>query len=250
MHVNVEEIDGHYLAPGVIERTLLYSHQTGSGDLTVQHHTLPRGEITFLQEGVEYQHYVISGCALMKGRLLHGDTGVFVPGSSRFGEPHEHVIAHMGEGDMRILTVIYSIPHPNFRWSKTRIKNLGQVKGSFGGMYAQQLFTEEEHALMGSLRMHSLDIQTHAPGVVLSTHRNPEEFAYILRGNGEVTSGKDLVNVRPGSLVYTEEGVPHSVRNSSKVYPLQYVAFEFTRQDQSWTEMGHQKKRNYDYATN
>jgi quercetin dioxygenase-like cupin family protein len=109
-------------------------------------------------------------------------------------------------------------------------------------MFAQQIFTEEEHAIMGALRMHSLDVQTHAPGVVLPVHRNPEEFAYILRGTGEVMSGDDWVKVRPGSLVYTEEAVQHAVKNTSEDLPFQYVAFEFTRQDESWTEMGHREK--------
>jgi len=238
MHFNTAEVDAVELALGVLERVLLRPEQTESGALTVKHHTLTGGKITFVEEGVEYQHYIISGCALMRGRILHGDTGVFDPGSSRFGEAHEHGFAHTGEGELRILTVIYKIPRPNFRWAKTRIKNLYQVEGSLGGMFAQQIFTEEEHALMGSLRMHSLDVQTHAPGVVLPTHRNPEEFAYILRGTGEVLSGNEWVKVRPGSLVYTGEGVQHAVKNTSDEHPLQYVAFEFTRQDESWTEMG------------
>ena len=241
MHVNIADVEEIKLSPEVVERVLLLPEQTDSGDLTVKHHTLTGGEIVFEEEGVEYQHYIISGCALKGGRFLHGDTGIFVPGNSRFGEPHRHAFSHAGEGELRILTVIYKIPRPNFRWAKTRTKNLYQVEGSLGGMYAQQLFTEEEHALMGALRMHSLDVQTHAPGVVLRTHRNPEEFGYILRGTGDVMSGDEWVKVRPGSLVYTGEGVPHAIKNSSGEHPLQYVAFEFTRQDESWTEMGYQK---------
>lgn len=242
MQINIADIEGSELFPGVVERVLLRPEQTETGDLTVKHHILTGGEIMFVEEGVEYQHYVISGCALMKGRLLHGDTGVFVPGSSRFDEPHKHGFIHTGESELRILTVIYRTPRPNFRWAKTKIKNLSQVEGSLGGMFAQQIFTEEEHAIMGALRMHSLDVQTHAPGVVLPVHRNPEEFAYILRGTGEVMSGDEWVKVRPGSLVYTEESVQHAVKNTSEDLPLQYIAFEFTRQDESWTEMGHKEK--------
>ena len=242
MHINIADVGGLEITQGVVERTLLRPEQTETSDLTVKHHVLTGGEIMFVEDGVEYQHYIISGCALMKGRLLHGDSGVFVPGSSRFGEPHKHGFAHTGEGKLRILTVIYKTPRPNFRWAKTRVKNLSQVEGRLGGMFAQQIFTEEEHALMGALRMHSIDVQTHAPGVVLPVHRNPEEFAYILRGTGEVMSGDNRVRVRPGSLVYTEEAVPHAVKNTSEDLPLQYVAFEFTRQDESWTEMGYNEK--------
>jgi mannose-6-phosphate isomerase-like protein (cupin superfamily) len=238
MHVNITNVDATKLCSGVIERVILRPEQTDSGDLTVKHHILTNGEVVFTEEGVEYQHYIISGCALMGGCLLHGDTGIFVPGNIRFGEPHKHSFTHVGEGELRILTVIYKTPRPNFRWAKTRTKNLYQVEGSLGGMFAQQLFTEEEHALMGSLRMHSLDVQTHAPGVVLPMHRNPEEFAYILRGTGEMFSGDSWTKVWPGSLSYTGEGIQHAVKNTSKEHPLQYVAFEFTRQDESWTEMG------------
>ena len=237
MHINIADVEERELSPGIIESVLLRPEESESGDLTVKHHTLTNGELVFTDEGAEYQHYIISGSALMGGRILHGDTGIFVPNTSRFGEPHRHVFKHMGEGDLRILTVIYRTPQPNFRWAKTRIKNLGQIEGSYSGMYAQQIFTEEEHALMGSLRMHSLDVQTHAPGVILPVHRNPEEFAYILRGTGEVFSGDKWVKVRPGSLVYTREGVEHAVKNTSQDLPLQYIAFEFTKQDESWTEM-------------
>ena len=238
MYINIADVESRELSPGIIERTLLRPEESESGGLTVKHHTLTKGEIVFTKEGAEFQHYIISGSTLMNGRILHGDTGIFVPNTSRFGESHRHGFTHMGEGELRILTVIYRIPRPNFRWAKTKIKNLSQIEGSYSGMYAQQIFTEEDHALMGSLRMHSLDVQTHAPGIVLPIHRNPEEFAYFLRGTGEVLSGDTWVKVRPGSLVYTGEGVQHAVKNTSQGLPLQYVAFEFTKQDESWTEMG------------
>lgn len=242
MHVNILDVKGEEISPGVIERVLLTPEESDSGDITVKHHVLTSGEIVFMECGVEFQHYIISGCGLMGDRFIHGDSGIFVPNSSRFGESHKHGFKHTGEGELRILTVIYKIPRPNFRWAKTRTKNLNEVEGSYSGMFAQQIFTEEEHALMGSLRMHSLDVQTHAPGVLLPIHKNPEEFAYILRGTGEVLSGEEWIKVKPGSLVYTGEGVKHAVKNSSQKYPLQYVAFEFTKQDESWSEMGYMKR--------
>jgi mannose-6-phosphate isomerase-like protein (cupin superfamily) len=238
MHINIADIKSLEISPGVLERILLQPEESESGNLTVKHHVLKHGNLIFTEEGAEFQHYIISGSALMRSIILHGDTGIFVPNTSRFGEAHRHMFTHMGEGELRILTVIYKTPRANFRWAKTRIKNLHQVEGSYSGMYAQQIFTEEEHALMGSLRMHSLDVQTHAPGVILPIHKNPEEFAYILRGTGEVLSGNEWVKVFPGSLVYTGEGVQHAVKNTSNEHPLQYVAFEFTKQDESWTEMG------------
>ena len=238
MHINIADVEGVEISPGIFERVLLHPPQTEFGKLTVKHHTLMEGEVVFRESNVEFQHYIISGCGLLKNRLLHGDTAVFVPGSRRFKDSHEHVIRQEGESELRLLSVLYEIPRPNFRWAKTHIKNLNQVSGILSGMFAQQIFTEEEHALMGARRFHSLDVQTHSPGVELGIHRNPEEFGYFLRGCGEVVSGKERFLVRPGSLVYTEEGVPHSITNTSKEYPLQYVAFEFTKQDESWSEMG------------
>lgn len=238
MHVNIEDVPGVEVSPGVTERILLHPEQTDSGMLKVTHHVLTGGEVLFKEQGVEYQHYIIAGCAEMGGSLLHSETGIFVPGVSRFGAPHVHGFKHAGESELRILTSIFKIPRANFRWAKTRVRNLAEREASVGGMQAQQLFTEEEHALMGSLRMHSVDVQTHAPGVELGVHRNPEEFGYFLRGTGEAFSGDGWDKVRPGSLVYTAEGVPHAIKNTCKVHPLQYVAYEFTNQDESWTEMG------------
>jgi hypothetical protein len=52
-----------------------------------------------------------------------------------------------------------------------------------------QIFREEDHAVMGALRMHGVDIQTNPPGVTLPDHRNPEEILYVLRGKGKAFSG-------------------------------------------------------------
>ena len=71
MLVNIDDVQTVKLTPGVEERVLLRPELTDSGDLTVKHHTLTEGEIAFIEEGVEYQHYIISGCALMRGHLLH-----------------------------------------------------------------------------------------------------------------------------------------------------------------------------------
>jgi mannose-6-phosphate isomerase-like protein (cupin superfamily) len=238
MHVTIFDTQPEIISDGIEERTLLNYCQTQYGNLCVKHHVLSKGEVFFTDMDSEFQHYIISGCAQMGSTLLHGDTAVFVPGNSRFGEDHKHSFKHTGEGELRILTAIYKLPRPNFRWSKVHSKNLYEVVGGFTGMYAQQLFTEEEHALIGARRMHSIDVQTHPPLVELPLHRNPEEFGYILRGYGEVYSDGKWTKVSPGSIVYTREGVPHSIKNTSHDNPLQYVAFEFTKQDESWDEMG------------
>jgi mannose-6-phosphate isomerase-like protein (cupin superfamily) len=236
MYVNLQDIIPEKICEGILRRTLLNS-QDSKGRLSVVHHTLSEREVHFRGSKVEYQHYIISGCCLYKNKYFHGDTAIFVPGASRFGEISEHHIEHAGEGELRILTAIYQMQNSNFRWAKPRVKNLNETSPSITGMVANQLFTEEEHAIMGARRMHSIDLQTHSPRVLLPIHKNPEEFGYILRGNAEVTSGLDKYSVGPGSLVYTPEGEPHSILNVSETLPLQYVAFEFTEQDKSLSEM-------------
>jgi mannose-6-phosphate isomerase-like protein (cupin superfamily) len=240
MHVNVQDVTPETLSEGVTKRILLQT--SGSkGQLTVHHYILRNGEVKFGGANCEFQHYIISGSGLCRGRYVSSDTAIFMPGNSRFGEVSEHNIKHAGEGELRILSAIYCMPNPNFRWAKPRIRNLNDVEATYSVMVAHQLFTEEEHMLMGACRIHSIDVQTHAPHVLLSTHRNPEEFGYVLRGEGEVESGSERFKVHPGSLVYTPEGETHSILNTSDTLPLQYVAFEFTEQDKSLNEMRIQK---------
>jgi mannose-6-phosphate isomerase-like protein (cupin superfamily) len=235
LHVNIEDISGEELRKGLIERVLLRDDQSIPGGFSARHYTIQSGEIVFKEPTVEYQHYIIAGCALFGGRIIHSESAIFVPGSQKFDEPRKHRFMHMGESELRILTLTYRIPRPNHRWAKTRIKNLYEVNGVLGNMYAQQLFTEEEHALIGALRFHSFDIQTHSPGIILPEHKNPEEIAYILRGRGEISAENSCYKVRPGSLVYTPEGVPHSVKNTSNSKPLQYIATEFIRHEKMWS---------------
>jgi mannose-6-phosphate isomerase-like protein (cupin superfamily) len=171
---------------------------------------------------------------------VHSDTAIFVPNSRRFGEPEKHSFIHQGESELRILTTTCKIPRPNFRWAKTRIKNLHEVPITLGNISVRQLFTEEEHAIMGALRMHAIDVQTNPPMNSLPEHRNPEEIMYFLRGTGEVLCGNEKYNVRPGSLVYIPEGTVHAIFNTSDKFPLQYFVIEFIEQDKMWTARGYQ----------
>ena len=190
MHCHIDHVEAIQLAPGVTKRVLLRAEQSATGGLEVTHHTLTGGQVALEGDGVEHQHYIVAGCALMRNRFHHSDTALFVPGCSRFGERPQHTLAHTGETELRIVTAIYRTPHPNFRWAKTRSKNLYQSGAvNLGLINNQQLFTEEEHALMGALRMHAIDVQTHAPLMAYPEHRNPEEIIYVLRGTGEILSG-------------------------------------------------------------
>jgi mannose-6-phosphate isomerase-like protein (cupin superfamily) len=239
MHINIEDIKGEKIATGVVERVLLEENQSSPGGLTVVHHVLTSGEIVFNQQGAEFQHYIVSGCARMGGKFIHSETAVFVPGNSRFGERHTHRISHDGEGELRLVTAFYKTDRPNFRWAKTRSRNLYQVWPSISTITNQQLITEEEHALMGALKMHALDVQTHAPLTDNPEHKNPEEIMYILRGKGEAICGKEKYQVKPGSLVYSTEGEIHGIYNRDEKLPLQYFVLEFIEHDKMWTERGY-----------
>ena len=239
MHINIDQIKGKIVSPDVIERALLQEGQSTPGGLKVVHHTLSGGEVVFEQQSAEFQHYIVSGCGRMGGKFVHSETTIFVPGSSRFGDPHRHRIAHEGEGELRIVTAIYITDRPNFRWAKTRSRNLYQAWPSISTITNQQLITEEEHALMGALKMHALDIQTHAPLTGNPEHKNPEEIMYVLRGTGEAICGEDKYQVKPGSFIYSKEGEVHGIYNRNDKLPLQYFVLEFIEHDKMWTERGY-----------
>jgi hypothetical protein len=158
MHVNIHDIQGKEIAPGVFERVLHRSEDSKPGGLEAKHYTLTDGgQMIFDEPLIEYQHYIIHGCATMNGPtgdLLHQDSAWFIPCNSRWddSEPvQKHSIGHEGEGEVRILTLTYKVPRPAFRWAKKRYNNLYKVHqyhSSRNMVGYAQLFTEEEHAVM------------------------------------------------------------------------------------------------------
>ncbi len=53
-------------------------------------------------------------------------------------------------------------------------------------------------------------------------------------------SGDTWYKVRPGSLVYVEEGATHGVRNTNPNVPLHYYVMEYVEQDKMWSQRGYQ----------
>lgn len=238
-HSSIFDVSGKRLSRGVVGRVLLSRSQSASGDLEVNHYVVRNGgKLQFGLKDTEYQHYVISGCAILNGKFLHGDSTVFFPANSKFGELRRHSVCHAGEGELRMLTASYHAKRSNFRWAKTRTRNLYEVPVSVGAIINQQLMTEEEHATMGALRMHALDIQTHAPFAVNAEHRNPEEIMYVLRGQGRAVAAGRSFPVKPGSLIYSREGDVHAMYNPSKTLSLQYLVLEFIAHDEMWSSRG------------
>lgn len=242
MHVNVKDVPGVEIAPGVIERVLLNSVEGGP---EVRHYVLTEGgKVEYASPLAEYQHYLLQGCAAQyspKGSLLHQDSAWFVPCNAPWGgEPvRRHSLYHAGEGEVRVLTIMYPVSRPAFRWAKSRTRNLHEVPRphSAGRLVSYvQIFTEEEHATMGALKMHGVDIQTNIAGVSLSDHRNPEEVMYVLKGRGVATSGGETYEISPGSMVYTPEGAIHGIRTVEET--LEYMVVEFIDHAAMWSEKG------------
>jgi len=155
---------------------------------------------------------------------------LFVP----CNEHAKHILAHAGEGKVRILTLSYKLPRSTFRWAKSGIKNMFQVPQYHSSREVvgyTQIFTEGEHAMMGALRMHGLALQTNTAGIKVPDHRNPEEIVYVLKGEGEVSSEPDTHNVRAGSSVYTPEGNLRGIHNTHERLPLQYIIAQFVDRD-------------------
>jgi len=222
---------------GIFERVLLAPEDTKHHNLTVKHFTLTNGAtVSFPDQDREYQHYVVSGCALMGGAYLHSESAMFVPGNK---SPHK--ISQAGETELRLMTHIYKAPKPYFRWAKARTFHLynAQYTSLRPAVISQQLITEEQHAVSGAYRMHAIDVQTNAPMNELGTHTNPEETMYFLRGEGEVLSEGQRKKVRPGSFVYTPLDVEHNIYNTSQTIPLQYFVLEYIEHDKAWAERGY-----------
>ena len=224
--INVEDVDGIEIAQGVMKRVLLTPENTGRGppgDLSVVHYTLTDGgELTLDEPGVEYQDYIISGSVLFGIKYIHGNTTVFTPSGKK------HTYRHAGETEARIISTTYSVPYPSHKWCKSRLASLTEE-------FEEQLMTEEFHALTGAHRFHAIDIQSWDR----TEHTNPEETSYCLRGTGKALVHDTWYDIRPGTLVYSEEGAIHAVKNTSKEgLPLQYYVMEYTEQDKMWSQRG------------
>ena len=244
MHRHIDEVPAEAIAPGVVQRVLMEATESKPPGLSAKHYTLTGGEITFNEELTEYQHYIISGLALVDGRIVNGDTAVFKPWRIRFEGPEyaspEHKIHHFGEGETRIITFAYKIPRPSYRWAKAVVKNMYEAPyRRYGSIWSTHVISEQEHAVSGALRMHALDVQTNPPGVNLSRHRNPAEAMYFLGGEGVAIADNVEYDVRAGSFTYTPEGGIHGIENPHSSLPLHYFVLEFIEHDKMWTEKGY-----------
>jgi mannose-6-phosphate isomerase-like protein (cupin superfamily) len=256
MHVNVEDIPGNEIATGVIERVLMRWDEGNNEEMcSARHYTLSDGGTLTLEEPMtEFQHYIISG----RTKKAPADTTIFSPAGhhdplmqTKGLRPQQFTNA--GEGETLIFTVAHRVARPAFRWAKSRTRHLYKTPWvNRSNIVASQIFTEEEHAIMGALRMHALDIQTHPPnqhkgnidkGGIFRGHRNPTEIMFFLRGTGKAMAEGIVYDVKPGSFLFTREGMEHGIWNTTNNI-LEYICLEMIEHDKSWTERGYQGQTN------
>ena len=249
MHVHIDDVPAVEIAPGVVERVLMRPDQSTPPGFGARHYTLTnRGTVVFDEPMTEFQHYIISGHVVG----AHQDTTIFVPAgdhnkAQQLAGKRKHSFTNWGEGETRIITLTHRVPRPAFRWAKSRRINLFEIPSPHAERWGvTQLFKEEAHAIMGALRMHAIDVQTHPGHHHHPKHRNPEgrlgEVLYFLRGTGEAIAEGVRYKVRPGSFCYSgmrrgELGGVHGIYNPTDDI-LQYFVVELVEQDKSWTGRG------------
>jgi len=249
MHVHIDDVEPVEITPGVVERVLMRPEDSVPPGFGARHYVLTNGgTVVFDEPMTEWQHYIISGHVVG----AHQDTAIFVPAGNHDKAQQlqgkcRHSFTQWGEGEARIITLLHRVPRPAFRWAKSRRINLFELPSPHAERWgATQLFKEEEHAIMGALRMHAIDVQTHPGHHHHPKHRNPEgrlgEVMYFLRGHGEAIAEGIRKEVRPGSFLHSgmrlgELGGVHGIYNPTDDI-LEYFVVELVEQDKSWTGRG------------
>jgi len=252
MYAHIDEVPAVEIAPGVIERILMNPKNNIKQGFGARHYTLTKGgTVVFEEEMTEFQHYIISGCALAGKRLTHQDTAVFMAAGSHGPGPEQrlglnrHGFAQIGESELRILTYSHKVPRPAFRWAKSRSRNLFEINSPHQDREGySQPFTEEEHAVMGALRFHGVDIQTHPKGSIHGGRIDPNtgnwigsrhnaESLYFLRGTGKSMEEGNIHDVSSGSFLFSRDFMPHGILNSTDDI-LQYIVMELVEHDKCW----------------
>ena len=76
MHINVEDVPGEEIAPGVVERVIMRPEEGVPPGFGARHYTLTDGgTVVFDEPMTEFQHYIVSGHVVG----AHQDTAIFVP---------------------------------------------------------------------------------------------------------------------------------------------------------------------------
>ncbi len=108
----------------------------------------------------------------------------------------------------------------NFTWEGVKVQPYKEGTGNFRGVIRQVLAGKHPSERMRfELRYFEL-----APGGYTSLERHQHEHVVIiLRGEGYVLIGEEVVRVRPYDLVYTRPGALHRLMNAREDQPFGFL---------------------------
>ncbi len=75
-------------------------------------------------------------------------------------------------------------------------------------------FMIEGETTGGAFSLVEHPLPAHALGAPVHTHRNEDEYSYVLEGRVTVQLGDELIEAGPGELVFKPRGVPHAFWNA------------------------------------
>jgi quercetin dioxygenase-like cupin family protein len=75
-------------------------------------------------------------------------------------------------------------------------------------------FMVDAQATQGAFSLVEHPLPPRALGSPIHTHRNEDEYSYVLEGRVGVQLGDDVVVAGPGDLVFKPRGVPHAFWNA------------------------------------
>jgi quercetin dioxygenase-like cupin family protein len=84
----------------------------------------------------------------------------------------------------------------------------------FGGLGVRFMIGGEQSG--GNFALVEHPIEPRALAAPLHTHRNEDEYTYVLEGEIGVQVGEEVCIARPGDLVFKPRGVPHAFWNAGE----------------------------------
>jgi len=120
MHVNVEDVTGKEISPGVIERVLMKcSEGESKGMCSAYHYTLTDGGVLIINEPMtEFQHYIISGRTTQRERQGYLQSPIGFPDLRSDGRRLDLDIStkHLGEAGVTLWRVNCSLRRSMEPW--------------------------------------------------------------------------------------------------------------------------------------
>lgn len=231
MFVHVSDVEPTQVNNLVSERLLLPKVKSKGGNVEAVHWTLrPGGKFTIPSvDRREGALYVISGRGLLQPRDEEATRGVTLYADMAFWfAKGAFVMSNKGEGEMRVLLVTTTVERDHYEFTRPRMQYFHSAPLRLqAGYVARAMFSTQEIATCGGLRTHAMEVETLSPNYEAALHVDPEEVLYLLRGEGEMETGGKREKIRPGTLVYSPDHIPHGMWNTSNIDNMEYMVIEF-----------------------